>query len=488
MSIIIDIRSISREVQQKIVEELIWKKSAYCPFTTTNSNSTIETNPLIGYKRINNDLYLPFAYAQKLLSLEKPNCNRGLQKVEVEYKAKLWENQKPLVAEALVSLLNNRCVQFAIHTGGGKTKMSCYITSQIKEVTAIIAPRDSIARQWLKIYLSDTDIKKEEIALYGSKFPKFKGKIESVKLVIAVYSSLSNAPSELLNRIGMLVLDEAHSLCIQKAVSNILDIHPKYILIATATPSGEQYGVMEAIGGSIYVRKRIDDTKEKTVFKLETGIKVPIRQNLQGKLDWNFTRDFILTNKQRNELILSQVLLNITDGHKILILTFSKEHITTLVNMITKYKISVSTFYHTQTTYKNANVLIGTYSKIKEGFDEENICADFDGKKIDLVIIACPVRKREHLEQSIGRSRADVVTILHLIDDHPTCRSQWQKDNRIVYKQLKIAIEEEDVSEMTLDDVLEGEYNPMIPQINTMISDDTNKNTWKECIDIINET
>lgn len=476
MSVVLNINEIDKELQKKIVNDLVWKKSEYNPYTTTTSN--VESEPLLGFKRINNDVYIPLAYASTVLGIKEPNFNRNSPQINIKYIGQLRESQKPLVEDALDYLEKTQAVQFAIHTGGGKTRMSCRMSCETNEIIAVIVTRGNIGSQWKDVYLEDTNLLESEIAMFGSKFPKYKGRITSVKLIIAVYSSISNIPKELLDRVGTLILDEAHSLCTPSAISGILDIHPKYVIIATATPSGGLYQVMEAIGGKNYVRKRIDETKEKTVYKLETGLKVPMRKNFQGTVDWQFTRDFILENKSRNELIVSQVLLNL--HRKILILTFSQKHILTLKDMISKYNVRVSTFYRDQTTYSNADVLIGTYGKIKEGFDEENTCPDFDGIKIDIVIIACPVRKREHLEQSVGRSRADIVTILHLIDDHPTCHSQWNKDNRIVYKNLKIKIKEENISDMTLNDVLAGNYDKQIPIIYEKVK--TENKLWKECI------
>jgi len=478
MTTIVKITDIERNKQEKIVEELVWKKNAYCPFTKTGTVS--DEAPLIGYKKIKDEIYLPNAYAKKLLDIQ-PNMDRDFKKINIKYIGQLRDYQEELVLDAMNFLKLNKGVNFAIHTGGGKTRMMCYIASKIKEVIAVVVTRDTIGNQWKKSFLDDTDIIEEEIAMYGSKFPKFKGNVRDIKLIITMGMSITNIPKDIINKVGFLILDEAHSLCCPSSINGILEFHPKYCAAATATPIADdgKYGVIEAIVGKDYVRKRVDENITKVVYKINTGLCVPIRRNLKGEIDWHFTRDFILTNQRRNELILAQVLLN--RDKKIIIMTTLKKHINDLQSLFDKYGIKSSTMCGNQTKYYDAEVLFGTYSKIKEGFDEENTCVDWDGIKINMVIIACPLRKRPFLEQAIGRSRANKVTILHFIDEHPTCHSQWDKDNRIVYKNLKIKIKEEDLSEMELDEVLEGEYDAQVANIYKLFKKNKGKLSWREC-------
>lgn len=452
MSIIVNVNNLQKEDQKQIVKDLIWQKSSYNPFSTTGGVDNSE--PLIAYKRINDDVYIPNGYAFKKFKLTQP-VKGEVKKENMKYLGKLRDYQKDLVAKCMLALLTYRGVHMAIHTGAGKTVMCSYITTQINQLTMIVVPRATIGIQWKATYLEQTNVKEENISMYGSKMKKNKNKnLDETKVIIVVSLSINNVEDELLNRVGLLILDEAHSLCCPSAISGILNIHPKYIIAATATPncSDGRYGAMEAIAGKAYVRKRIDENKTKKVYKMLTGIKPIAKKNYQGKIDWNAFRESLLMSNERNEKIVAKVLMN--RSRKILIETAIIAHVKKLEQMLIEKGIKVSTIFGNKDTYNDAEVIIGTYSKIKEGFDESRNCLDFNGILIDIVIIACPLRNRVAHEQAIGRSRANTVDIFHLIDDHGTCENQWNKDNKIVYKNLKIDIIEEDISDLTLDDVI----------------------------------
>jgi hypothetical protein len=99
------------------------------------------------------------------------------------------------------------------------------------------------------------------------------------------------------------------------------------------------------------------------------------------------------------------------------------------MSLLTDAGVDASRFDGQRKSYTNARVLIGNTKKVGIGFDEKSHCEDFDGERIDLLVLACSTKQFEVLQQYVGRvvGRASMPSVVHLVDDDPRIKgTHWR--------------------------------------------------------------
>ena len=59
---------------------------------------------------------------------------------------------------------------------------------------------------------------------------------------------IDKIPQELLDAVGFLIIDEAHTFCTETRIKSLLRVKPRYIISCTATPDREDglYSMIES--------------------------------------------------------------------------------------------------------------------------------------------------------------------------------------------------------------------------------------------------
>ena len=84
-----------------------------------------------------------------------------------------------------------------------------------------------------------------------------------------------------------------------------------------------------------------------------------------------------------------------------------------------------STLYGSDTSYEDANIIISTFSKIGEGFDEENMCDTWNGKRLEMLIIAI---SKKDIHQNAGRVfRSENPVLIYLVDDDKRIQNHYNE-------------------------------------------------------------
>jgi superfamily II DNA or RNA helicase len=122
-------------------------------------------------------------------------------------------------------------------------------------------------------------------------------------------------------------------------------------------------------------------------------------------------------------------------NHKIMILTWNKNHAYFLSKTLNERGTSSDVLAGNKSTYKDSRVLVGTISKIGTGFDEAMACPDWSGERSNMLILTGSTKSLSGLEQITGRVfRAEFPTIIDLVDDNRICKShctqrrKWYED------------------------------------------------------------
>ena len=243
-------------------------------------------------------------------------------------------------------------------------------------------------------------------------------------MILSVDGSIHKIPEEWKKAIGTIIIDEAHQFGTQARIDKLMSFQPEYIIAETATfkrDDGMEEAVKAICGMNIISKK---SKKPFNVIKYKTGIKIQMPKNYKGDLVWSKYVKILCFHNERNQQILN--IVSHYSSAKILILTRRTDHVDYLYNLL-KDHIPTDYMCGTKKTYNNSRVLIGTTDKIGTGFDEETLCNDFDGIRMDLLILAMTIKSDILLEQVSGRVfRAEFPWIVYLIDDNKLSENHWK--------------------------------------------------------------
>lgn len=413
-------RHLINEENFKIIRKSLYlqpKDNNYARKNVYSAYNTSLKDPVIFYHIDDNYIYLPYNYASVMLSNNSPNNSLNHPLIKINFQGDLLPHQIPVEEEAWQQLQQYRTTTLSLYTSFGKTILAAKLASRINLLTCVLVTRKILTVQWKKTFTDFTDAK---VWIVGEKPPNF------AHIIVCMDTQYDNLPIAYRNKIGLLIIDEAHLFCTGGRVGCLLAFHPNYIIAETATLTREddEMHIMIQLICGMHNITRIS-SKPFHVVCIHTSI-IPLKQqNKMGMTDWAFLLKSILFNEDRNRLIIDIIRQNI--NFKILILTTLVDHVELLYQVLYKLGESVDSMAGNKKTYKDSRVLIGTLSKISTGFDEKMACPDFSGMCINMVIIASPIKKISLLEQSVGRGfRSDTPNVIHLVDDDEICKRQWR--------------------------------------------------------------
>lgn len=418
MSVRINLNSLSDQ-QKALIRELLFLQPKKTNFMA-GKFSFMDTSqePVLFYwvDKPNNEIVLPYTFANSLLGY---HVNSRLQYPvsKFNFKGTLRDYQIPLVQTALQQLREKGTTTLLLGTGAGKSAVSCYLSSVLGGLTLILTNRSPIQEGWIKTF--------QELSDAGIWVIQPKIKIpQQCNVIISMDGRIDKIPWEIRKMVSVLVIDEAHMFSTPSQVSVLLGTAPKYVIACTATltrPDGMEK-MIQLIAGTHSVEYKID--KHFKVYRLFTGIKTEIVNSKMGTPDWSkLVRDLSM-DPTRNAFIVDLIEKNV--DKKIVVLTWSKDHVDLLYNVLKSRNQSVDYLCGNKSKYVDSRVLLGTISKISTGFDAKNASIDFDGKDIDMLIAAGSTKSHNLHIQSIGRAfRSENPVIIDLVDDNRISKSHW---------------------------------------------------------------
>nr|QBK92009.1 MAG: A18-like helicase [Pithovirus LCPAC304] len=303
------------------------------------------------------------------------------------------------------------------------TIMGAFLAAKYSLLTVVLTHRTPLIKQWRKTFAKVTDA---QIWVVGEK------KVPALfNVIICLDKRVKKIPVDIRNRVGMLIIDEAHAFCTISQVEGLLGFHPRYIIVATATlkRDDEMHHMIYAMCGNHNVTREFE--KDFHVYKVETHISAVRIDRTDGGLgpQWHTLAKSLAFNDDRNNIIVQLVLKNPT--YKIVILTGYVAHTKLLHKIFVGLKESVDYLCGPKKNYHDSRILVGTIDKIGTGFDEEAFCDDYGGIKINLGILAHSIASEKGLTQSVGRVfRAEFPNIMHLVDDDSTIDKHWKTAKR----------------------------------------------------------
>lgn len=353
-------------------------------------------------------IHLPFSYATNLLG-EKPNRDIEYEKIKLEHRGGLREEQKKVKAEALQSLNERGTCFIKARCGFGKTFWSIYMTHKIGLKTCVFTHRTLITDMWLEEFKRFTNA--------NIKVAKSKEIYdENVDIYIVSIMIAHKLGREFLHHFGLVICDEAHSLCAAKSSQVLLYTKPKYLIGLSATP--DETDMTSTIINHYFSHHRIKRSLfvKHLVYRMNTNFVPEFEKDYRGKLVWGSVLKSQCESEERNNIILK--LCAYFSDRTILVLCKRKVQATYLLEKLKEDNESVDILIANQRSFEyTARILVSTYSKTGVGFNHP---------RLDMLIIASDVES--YIQQYHGRifRREDSSPIVvDLVDNFAVLKSHW---------------------------------------------------------------
>jgi superfamily II DNA or RNA helicase len=434
MSVVVSLGTLDPKFRTKIEESLIFEyKQRDIMKKKKQKDYTPEVKTVRGYASAkNNHISLPIYWAwdnMKLFNDYVPE-QRDYKRIK-EPRDNLQENE---LAEVIDILEEKKLVALTIRTGAGKTAVSLFCACYFKQFTVVLVHNSDHCTQWYNSVKTYTTAIPEIVEL------GMNGVSNDTDILICLYTRWNQVPECVRNNVGLLIIDECDEYCNTTGVEAILAFHPIRVMGCTATfvrPGTGLETIMHSILGYSFVTRQFD--VKFTVNKICTGItgqRTPAKHTLGP--DWLVLKQSLLYNDPRNQQIVDVVDIRLNEGRKIMILTSEVNHVHILYTLL-KEKFEKDDSGYTcdflcgnKKSYKDSNVLVGGDKKCGRGFDEESFCKDWNGKRIDCIMIVDFINNRTILLQRIGRGfRSNDSIVDHFVDKDSTIEKQWNNCKKI---------------------------------------------------------
>ena len=433
MSIPLKLSSINEPTQNQIYQQLnikpvqkFFRKKQYW-----KKNDTKPSIPAYSTRPDTDSIFVPYYYGQKMLGTnphftrQYPASYAGWDTSKV-----LYDYQQIIIQEATQHLNIYGTTTLNIYTGSGKTVMGSYLGTATKLIQLVAYEDTGLVDSWIDTYKEFTNASIYEVPLQEKPIPP------GTNVILCMTTRIHKIPPAILEQVGTLIIDEAHNMCTRDHFAALLRVNPKFIIAATATLKREDklHLMIHAMCGPHIIFRK--STKPFYVCKFNTGVSVPIINNKLGDPDYSKIVHQLSCHHQRNMMILNLVKQYPT--HKIMIITKRVDHVKYLYECLLKMGESTDYMCEKKSKCNECRVIVGNVDKIGTGFDQKARVIGYDGKRIDLLIIAMSIKGDTPLEQAVGRGlRSDFPYIIHMIDNMKMFDGKdghWNKYNKKWYE------------------------------------------------------
>jgi len=404
-----------------IVEELTFK-----PIVATDKP---ELSPIIAMRRFNEKTIVPFFWAISNGLYSQPESIKRL-KIENElfFNGNLRSDQIEICLQAEEQLHQFKTTTLWVYPGAGKTVMGLFLALKFRDTRQILIALTSttLITSWKGTIEQFCPNASTFVVPPTTLSKKQMDQLEKADIIICLDGRIHHLPEKILNDIGVLIVDEAHTWCnTQRRVDNLLSIRPRYIILETATflKDNGMHRLLHVIAGTHHIRREFN--QKVIVTRVLTDLKVA--EKMTDKSNISLFRQLLVNHPDYNQLIYDQILKKLPQ--KILVLTWLTSHVESLYSFLLSKNICVSCMYAHKKNYDECDVLIGTIGKIGVGFDEKTICNNFNGKRLSVVLLPLSIKDNALLEQCLGRAlRSDSAEFVLFIENHYLSMNHWRKN------------------------------------------------------------
>ncbi len=414
MAICIEYSTLSKKVKRELKSALTTK-----PLQTQYDQSP---NKLKCYEvdRENDIMYVPLSQWETLWD-EFPSSRNKYPKTKVKFNGTLYtketdpkgrgRDQDVVFKEAVSRLKDKHSCFIGAFTGFGKSAMGIALAAYFKLKTAVICHSDIIKEQW-----------KEEFERFtNAKVQIVKGKKPldpTADVYIMGIQKSSTMPREWLEKMGFVIVDEAH-ICTEKAFTNsLLRFQPLYIVGFSATPDRNDglHKLLYMYFGPLNDFICRSETKNFTVTKYVTQYKPEINYRMvkgEMTLDWNKVMSSLAENEDRQTEIVQIAIKH--PKEKIIILSSLTVQSRGIYDKLVAAKESVELLIGTKKKWdKTKRILVAGTKKGGVGLNDPFLT---------MLILASSTKDVRQFE---GRIRTTDNLIYDVVDDNRTLEKHWE--------------------------------------------------------------
>ena len=355
---------------------------------------------------VKNEVALPYNYACTLLNQPHLNRRRTYHQVKPwtwKPEFSLYDYQKEVIAIAHRHYSQRGSAFINVFCAFGKTVVGAHSCHKFSEsnglLSLILHPRNILGKSWSGTFETHTNAKIHVVGLG----PGPEVIPDDTQVIICSDTRIKRIPQEVISRVGHLVLDEAHIFCSISHVEGILSVEPLTITLLTATyerPDG-MHVMLDYISG----HERITRISKKPFFVLKFPTPfVPLEvKTTRFGIQYDSLVAELDKIDERNLLICNLAVINANE--KVLVLTYHVQHAYRLASwlymMCAPHGKRVSLLAGDIESYYDADILVGTRSKIGVGFDEKEVAINWDGRRLKVLIGS---QLGQQIEQLAGRA------------------------------------------------------------------------------------
>ena len=263
--------------------------------------------------------------------------NKG-EPVDVQFNGMLRPEQQ----QAVDVLLKYETGVLSASTAFGKTVIACFLIAQRKTNTLIVVHRRQLLDQWMDAISRFLHLEKKEIGQIGGGKNRPSGKID-----VAMIQSLSDKGevSDLLGNYGYLIIDECHHISAVSFEQVVRQSKARYVtgLSATVARKDGHHPIIFMQCGP--VRYHVSDRSQAEARPFEHHVIVRPTQFRLSKDTEGFGSQqniselysLLAKNESRNQMIVEDVIKAVREKRSPVVLTERREHLDTLVQMLTPY-------------------------------------------------------------------------------------------------------------------------------------------------------
>lgn len=399
------------------------------------------------------EISLPMYYASELFNCNQINRTRKFLQIEpftMTPGFELRDYQKISLELALNNYSKYSTCFFNVYCSYGKTTVAAFsaagFSQQYKLRTLVTFHRILIGNSWLGTFKDNTTAK---IYVVGVT----KGPItDDVQVILCMDTRIGNIPIDVLSSIGHLVVDEADCFCTELKGKALLNIQPLFITLLTATYEKNNgfHTMLDLMAGPIRITRTAP--KQFFVIHIPTPFKADPSKGAYG-INYNELVEELDDNEWRNSFLLQTIMDNINE--KIMIIFI---HVPSAVRFyfwcleyFEQMGKQIRLLAGDIPTYEDGDIIIATKSKVGIGFDEKHSCKNWNGRRINMLILANSMRT---IEQTAGRAfRADVPVIVMFGDDNNNVKSQWNSNKTLFRSQNGVVLEFDILQRFCWDDI-----------------------------------
>lgn len=325
--------------------------------------------------------------------------------------------QQPVFDEALTALRKTGSCFLQLHCGWGKTWMAIMVAANLGIRTVVLVHRTFLAHQFMS---EAENIIPGQMRFLDDNAKAITSEYLEAPIVIIMRQRAFKLPDSFTSTFDFMIVDEAKYWCTPEGVKSMLCFKPTHTMgLCAERERKDGYDLMlgQFFGHNIFRKS----CKPFRVWKYYTSFQPEIKRPAYGKakMDWTVAMRSLSRMEERNLMIRD--ICRLRQNNKIMILVQFQEHVEELLRLLKEVGENVDTFYASADSYINCRILIATFSKAEMGFDDKNLCENFDGHRLDLLILGAFYKGE--IEQSAGRvMRSDAPEVIDIVDDHNSLR------------------------------------------------------------------